>query len=127
LMAITKGCMYLGIEQARVGNRVGDIGHAIQSYAENEHLGVVRDFTGHGVGQDLWESPVIPHFGHPKTGATLRLGMTIAIEPMITLGDWRAKVDPDGWTARTVDGSICVQYEHSVAITEDGPVILTEL
>jgi len=127
LMAVTLESLRAGIAQARPGNRLGDIGHAVQSLAEGEGLGVVREFTGHGVGQELWEEPEIPHFGQPGTGLRLREGMTIAIEPMITLGGWRARLDADGWTARTVDGSICVQYEHTVAVTADGPVILTEL
>jgi methionyl aminopeptidase len=127
LMEVTHEALYRGIAAAKPGNRVGDISHAIQSFAEPLGYGVVRDFTGHGVGQDLHEDPQVPHFGEPGTGPLLRPGMTLAIEPMITLGTWEAKVDRDGWTARTVDGSICVQYEHTVAITEDGPVILTEL
>lgn len=127
LMNVTRDSLYAGIMQAYPGKRLGDIGHAIQALAERHHLGVVRDFTGHGVGQDLWEDPPVPHFGHSGTGMGLRSGMTLAIEPMITLGDWQARVDPDGWTARTVDGSTCVQYEHTVAITTDGPLILTEL
>jgi methionyl aminopeptidase len=127
LMEVTHEALYRGIAAAKPGNRVGDISHAIQSFAEPLGYGVVRDFTGHGVGQDLHEDPQVPHFGEPGTGPLLRPGMTLAIEPMITLGTSEAKVDRDGWTARTVDGSICVQYEHTVAITEDGPVILTEL
>ncbi len=127
LMDVTKECLFIGIDQARTGNHVGDIGHAIAERAKQAGMGNVRQFTGHGVGQELWEDPTVPHYGSPGTGALLRPGMTLAIEPMITLGGWRAKVDPDGWTARTVDGSICVQYEHTVAITEDGPMILTQL
>lgn len=127
LMEETEQCLYEGIKAAKAGNRVGDIGHAIQSYAESRNYGVVREFTGHALGQDLHESPAIPHFGQPGTGAVLRAGMTVAIEPMITLGDWRSVVEDDGWTARTIDGSLCAQYEHTIAILDDGPVILTEL
>jgi methionyl aminopeptidase len=127
LMAVTRECLFLGIARAVAGNRVGDIGHAIQTFAEARGMGVVREFTGHGVGQALWEPPAIPHYGAPGTGTLLRAGMTLAIEPMITLGGWEAKTDADGWTVRTVDGSICVQYEHSVAVTANGPVVLTEL
>ncbi|MDF2626847.1 MAG: peptidase [Symbiobacteriaceae bacterium] len=127
LMETTLACLNAGIAQAVEGNRVGDIGHVIQTLAEGQGYGVVRQFTGHGVGQDLWESPAVPHYGKPGTGAQLRNGMVLAIEPMITLGTWRAKGDDDGWTARTVDGSICVQYEHSIAITAEGPVVLTQL
>lgn len=125
LMDDTRQSLFLGIEQARVGNRIGDIGHAIQAFAEPRGYGVVREFTGHGVGQDLWEEPVVPHYGKPAAGRTLRPGMTLAIEPMLTLGAWRSQIDDDGWTARTIDGSICVQYEHTVVVTEEGPVILT--
>lgn len=127
LMEDTLQSLYIGIEQARVRNRVGAIGHAIQSFAEPRGYGVVREFTGHGVGQDLWEEPVVPHFGKPTGGRLLKAGMTLAIEPMLTLGTWRSEVDHDGWTARTMDGSICVQYEHTIAVTEEGPVILTAL
>lgn len=127
LMDLTKESLFLGIEAAKVGNRVGDIGHAIQTFAEGHGLGVVRDFTGHALGQELHEDPQVPHFGKPGTGALLRTGMTLAIEPMLTLGTWECYVERDGWTARTKDGSLCVQYEHTIALTDDGPVILTEL
>lgn len=127
LMDSTLECLRAGIAVAAPGCRLGDIGHAIQSLAEGRGLGVVRDFTGHGVGQELWEAPQVPHYGEPGTGIQLRPGMVLAIEPMITLGDWRARIDDDGWTARTADGSICVQYEHTVAVTDHGPVVLTEL
>jgi methionyl aminopeptidase len=127
LMEATQKSLFLGIEQARPDNRVGDIGHAIQTYAEGLGYGVVREFTGHGVGQELHESPTVPHYGRPGQGTKFRSGVVIAIEPMITTGDWRSKVEADGWTARTADGSLCAQYEHTVAITDDGPVILTEL
>lgn len=123
----TKQALFIGIEQARAGNRLGDISYAIQSYADSFGYGVVREFTGHGVGADLHEDPPVPHFGEKGTGVLLRSGMTLAIEPMITLGTWESKVDRDGWTARTADRSVCVQFEHTVAITDDGPVILTEL
>ncbi|MFZ5817198.1 MAG: type I methionyl aminopeptidase [Bacillota bacterium] len=127
LMEDTQRSLFIGIEQARAGNRVGDIGHAIQAFAEPLGYGVVREFTGHGVGEELWEEPVVPHYGKPGSGRPLAPGMTVAIEPMLTLGAWRATIDEDGWTARTLDGSVCVQYEHTVAITEEGPVILTAL
>lgn len=127
LMERTHEALMIGIAQAKPGNRVGDISHAIQTYAEGFGYGVIQDFTGHGVGQELHEDPPVPHFGEPGTGPQLRPGMTLAIEPMITLGTWESKVDPDGWTARTKDGSVCVQYEHTVAITEHGPEIMTKL
>lgn len=125
LMEVTKEAMYRGIEQAVVGNRIGDIGHAIQSFAESRGYGVVRDFIGHGIGPSIHEEPAVPHYGQAGRGQRLREGMTITIEPMITTGDWNISLDEDGWTARTADGSLCAQYEHSLAITKDGPVITT--
>lgn len=125
LMAVTKKSLYLGIEQAQVGNRIGDIGYAIQNYAEGEGYGVVRDFIGHGIGPSIHEDPAVPHYGHKGKGLRLKEGMVITIEPMITIGDWQMKMDPNGWTAYTRDGSLCCQYEHSLAITKEGPRILT--
>ncbi|WP_321384444.1 type I methionyl aminopeptidase [uncultured Enterococcus sp.] len=126
LMAVTLEALKLGIEQAQVGNRVGDIGHAIQSYAEAKGFGVVRDFIAHGIGPTIHEEPFFPHYGIAGKGLRLKEGMTITIEPMITTGTWRMQMDSNGWTARTIDGGFCAQYEHSIAITKDGPVIMTE-
>lgn len=126
LMDVTLEALRRGIAAARVGNRLGDISHAIQSYAEAEGMGVVREFTGHGIGRAMHEAPSLPHYGPPGVGPVLREGLVLAIEPMLTLGDWRARIEADGWTARTVDGSLCAQYEHTVAITADGPVIFTD-
>lgn len=126
LMEITKNALTLGIEQAAVGNRLGDIGHAIQEYVESKGYGVVRDFIAHGIGPTIHEEPFFPHYGTAGKGLRLREGMTITIEPMITTGTWRMKMDPNGWTARTIDGGYCAQYEHSLAITHNGPIILTE-
>lgn len=126
LMEVTKEAMYRGIEQAKVGNRMGDIGHAIQSYAEAAGFGVVRDFIGHGIGPTIHEDPQVPHYGLPGKGLRLKEGMTITIEPMITTGTWKMHLDDNGWTARTRDGGYCAQFEHSLAITADGPVLLTE-
>ncbi|WP_282939096.1 type I methionyl aminopeptidase [Paenibacillus sp. RC67] len=125
LMEITQQSMYKGIEQALVGNRLGDIGHAIQSFVEPTGFSVVRDFCGHGVGPTLHEDPQVPHFGKPGTGLRLKEGMIITIEPMINTGGWHAMMDANDWTARTVDGSLSAQYEHTVAITANGPLILT--
>ena len=125
-MEVTKKALYLGIEQAQVGNRIGDIGHAIQTYAEGEGFSVVRDFTGHGIGPSIHEDPHIPHFGLPNKGLRLKEGMVITIEPMINEGAWQSKMDSNNWTARTVDGSRSAQYEHQIVITKDGPLILTE-
>ncbi|REJ07300.1 type I methionyl aminopeptidase [Halobacillus trueperi] len=126
LMDVTKTSLYKGIEQAVPGNRIGDIGHAIQSYAEGEGYSVVRDFTGHGIGDSIHEDPYIPHFGAAGKGARLKEGMVITIEPMINIGAWGSQMDENNWTARTVDGSLSAQYEHTVAITKEGPFILTE-
>jgi methionyl aminopeptidase len=125
LMEVTKRALYLGIEQAQVGNRIGDIGHAIQTYAEKEGYGVVRDFVGHGIGPTIHESPMIPHYGEAGKGLRLKEGMVITIEPMINTGTWKMKMDPNGWTAYTLDGGLSCQYEHSLAITKEGPRILT--
>src|SRR5690625_542291 len=126
LMEVTKNALYLGIEQAQVGNRIGDIGHAIQTYAEGEGFSVVREFTGHGIGPTIHEPPHIPHFGEPNKGIRLKEGMVITIEPMINEGTWRSQMDDNGWTARTQDAGRSAQYEHTLAITKDGPRILTE-
>lgn len=126
LMEVTKKALYIGIEQAKVGNRVGDIGHAIQTYAEGEGFSVVREFTGHGIGPTIHEPPHIPHFGEPGKGPRLREGMVITIEPMLNEGDWRSKMDANNWTARTIDQSRSAQYEHTIAILKDGPLILTD-
>src|SRR5699024_7721369 len=126
LLDVTKKSLYKGIEQAQVGNRIGDIGHAIQTYAEGEGFSVVREFTGHGIGPTIHEPPHIPHFGYPNKGLRLKEGMVITIEPMINEGSWQSKMDSNQWTARTVDQGRSAQYEHTLAITKDGPLVLTE-
>lgn len=126
LLDVTKTALYKGIEQAQVGNRIGDIGHAIQSYAEGEGFSVVRDFTGHGIGPTMHEPPHVPHFGLPNKGVRLKEGMVITIEPMINEGSWQSKMDANNWTARTIDKGRSAQYEHTLAITKEGPVILTD-
>lgn len=126
LLDVTKESLYKGIEQALDGNRIGDISHAIQTFAESHGFSVVRDFVGHAIGQEMHEDPQIPHYGPPHRGGRLKEGMVITIEPMINVGKYHSKIDEDGWTARTVDGSLSAQYEHTIAITKDGPVILTE-
>ncbi|MDR0690474.1 MAG: type I methionyl aminopeptidase [Streptococcaceae bacterium] len=127
LMEVTKTALYKGIEQAVVGKRIGDIAHAIQTYAESFGYGVVRDFVGHGIGPTIHEAPAVPHYGKAHSGLRLKEGMTITIEPMINMGDWqmRETIDQNGWTAYTKDGLLSCQYEHSIAITADGPQILT--
>ena len=126
LLETTKESLYAAIEVAQVGNRMGDIGHAIQSIAEPRGLSVVRQFIGHGIGQSMHEDPQVPHFGTKGKGLRLKEGMVITIEPMLNTGVYEAKVDQNNWTARTVDGGLSAQYEHTVAITKDGPVIMTE-
>ncbi|OUQ86432.1 type I methionyl aminopeptidase [Brevibacillus brevis] len=126
LLEVTEKSLYLGIEQAVVGNRIGDISHAIQTYAQAQGYSVVRDFTGHGIGQEMHEEPFVPHFGPPGRGQRLKEGMVITIEPMLNIGTYHAKVDEDGWTARTRDGKLSAQYEHTLAITANGPLILTK-
>ncbi|NLM06802.1 MAG: type I methionyl aminopeptidase [Tissierellia bacterium] len=126
LMKATKEALYLGIDQARVGNRLGDIGHAIQSHVEALGYSVVRDFVGHGIGKNIHEEPQVLHYGTPGRGTRISEGMVFTIEPMINAGNYQLKIDSNGWTARTVDGSLSCQYEHTIAITKDGPDILTE-
>ncbi|MBM7659748.1 methionyl aminopeptidase [Bacillus mesophilus] len=126
LLDVTKEALYLGIEKAVAGNRIGDIGHAIQTYVEAEGFSVVRDFIGHGIGPTIHEEPQVPHFGLPHRGLRLKEGMVITIEPMVNVGDWPSKMDENGWTARTVDGTLSAQYEHTIAITNKGPILLTE-
>ncbi len=126
LLDVTKEALYKGIEQATIGNRLGDIGHAIQSFVEEKGYSVVRDFVGHGIGKDMHEDPQVPHYGVKGRGQRLLEGMVITIEPMINIGSYRMKMDDNGWTSRTVDGELSAQYEHTLAITKDGPIILTD-
>jgi methionyl aminopeptidase len=126
LVQNTKRCLEIGIEAVRPGGRVGDIGHAIQTYAESLGYTVVRDFVGHGIGRGFHEEPQISHIGQPGKGVRLEPGMTFTVEPMINAGDWRIKIMKDGWTAVTLDRSLSAQFEHTVAIRADGSVeILT--
>lgn len=127
LLTTTEKCLFLGIEQAVVGNRIGDIGHAIQKYAESQGFSVVRHFIGHGIGKKMHEAPEVPHYGPAGRGVRLKEGMVITIEPMLNTGSYQIKIDKDGWTARTADGGLSAQYEHTIAITADGPLILTQL
>ena len=125
LLDATKESLYEGIAAAKAGNRVGDIGHAVQSYVEARSYSVVRDFVGHGVGAKLHEEPSIPNYGTPGRGVRLMPGMTIAIEPMINMGDYNVEVLDDEWTTVTSDGSLSAHFEHTVVVTADGPRILT--
>lgn len=123
----TRDALNEGIKKAVVGGRIGDIGSTIARYCEQRGYGVVREFTGHGIGAKLHEGPEVPNFGTPGRGVRLLPGMTIAIEPMINEGRAQVKTLSDGWTVKTVDGKLSAHFEHTVAITEDGPVILTQL
>lgn len=127
LLKVTEEALYKGIEKAVMGNRLSDISHAIQSYVEEKGYSVVRDYVGHGIGQEMHEEPQLPHFGLPGRGPRLKEGMVLAIEPMVNIGDFRVKVKEDNWTVVTSDGSLSAQFEHTVAITKKGPWILTEL
>ena len=126
LMAITYGGLMAGIAAAKAGNRLSDIGHAIQTFVEARGLKVVQEFVGHGVGRSMHEPPQVSHWGAPGKGPILRPGMVIAIEPQVNLGGRAVQMLADGWTAVTLDGKISAHYEHTVAITADGPWVLTE-
>ncbi|NEN93049.1 MAG: type I methionyl aminopeptidase [Okeania sp. SIO3H1] len=126
LVEVTEKSMYLGIAEVKPGNKIGDIGAAIQEYAEAQGFSVVRDFVGHGVSNVFHTAPQIPHYGTRGKGTKLRTGMVFTIEPMINEGTWEAKVLKDGWTAITKDGKLSAQFEHTVAVTETGVEILTQ-
>ena len=126
LLDATRESLYEGIKQAKAGNRLGDIGSTVQRYVEARGYSVVRDFVGHGVGANLHEDPSVPNYGTPGRGVRLLPGMTIAIEPMVNQGGYEVQVQKDGWTTVTRDGKLSAHFEHTVAITPDGPVILTK-
>ncbi|MBQ7874293.1 MAG: type I methionyl aminopeptidase [Oscillospiraceae bacterium] len=126
LLDVTKQSLYKGIEMATVGHRVGDISNAVQTYCEDRGYSVVREFVGHGVGRSVHEDPEVPNFGAAGHGPRLVNGMVIAIEPMINAGTRFVSTDSNGWTVRTKDGKLCAHFEHTIAITEDGPIILTD-
>lgn len=127
LMNATEESLYKAIEMARVGNRLSDISHAVQSYVESKGYSAVREFVGHGIGKSLHEQPQVPNFGPPQRGIRLKAGMVLAIEPMINQGGCGVRVKPDGWTAVTEDGLLSSHFEHSVAITEKEPYILSKI
>jgi methionyl aminopeptidase len=126
LLRVTEASLYAAIEKAVPGGRLGDIGWAVQSMCEAEGYGVVKEFVGHGIGKSMHEDPQVPNVGNPGKGPRLKPGMVLAIEPMINAGSAEVRVLADGWTAITVDGSWSAHFEHTVAITKDGPRILTE-
>jgi methionyl aminopeptidase len=125
LMRVTQECLMLGIAQMQIGNRLGDIGHAVQAHAESHGYGVVRALVGHGVGRKMHEDPQVPNYGNPGEGTILRKGLVLAIEPMITAGTWEVETLDDGWTVVTEDGKLAAHFEHTIAITGEGPKILT--
>ena len=127
LMQVTEQSLYAGIAQAKDGNRLGDISAAVQDMVEDAGYSVVRDFVGHGIGKNLHEDPQIPNFGKKGRGIELKRGMILAIEPMVNEGKYKVEVLPDGWTVITKDGSLSAHFEHSVAITDNGPEILSKL
>ncbi len=126
LIEVTRGALEEAIDSIRVGNRVSDISSAIQNYVEARGYSVVRDFVGHGIGRELHEDPQVPNFGAPGNGARLKPGMVLAIEPMVNAGGHEVEIKKDGWTAVTKDGKLSAHFEHSVAVTENGPMVLSE-
>jgi len=127
LLTVAEQALFLGIEQARVGNRLSDISHAVQSHVEAHGFSVVRDYVGHGIGRQMHEAPQIPNFGPPGRGPRLKSGITLAIEPMVNMGGYQVEVLADNWTVVTRDKCWSAHFEHTVAVTDEGPVILTVL
>lgn len=125
LVDVTRESLDEGIRQARPGNRLGAISHAIQTYVESRGFGVVREYVGHGVGRQMHEEPQVPNYGPPDRGPLLKKGMVLALEPMVTMGDWRTRQMEDNWTVKTVDGSLAAHFEHTIAITDGEPRVLT--
>lgn len=125
LLDVTRESLDRAVTQCRPGRRIGDISHAVQEHVERHGFSVVRAFVGHGIGRELHEDPQIPNFGEPGRGPVLKPGMVLAIEPMVTMGGWEVRILPDRWTAVTEDGSLAAHFEHTVAISENGPDVLT--
>ena len=125
LVDVTRESLSRGIAAMQPGNRLGDIGAAIQGFVEQEGFGVVRDFVGHGIGRQMHEEPAVPNYGTPGTGVRLEPGLVLAIEPMVTQGHWSVRLLDDGWTVVTQDGKLAAHFEHTIALTENGPEILT--
>jgi methionyl aminopeptidase len=126
LLDVTEASLFKGLEQARTGNRLSDIGHAVQAHVESHGFSVVREYAGHGIGQQMHEDPSIPNYGPPGRGPILKTGMTLAIEPMVNVGTQKTRTLQDRWTVVTADGSLAAHFEHTVAVTENGPDILTK-
>ena len=127
LLDVTEKSLYLGLEEAKPGERLSNISHAIQTFVESKGFSIVREYVGHGIGQDLHEDPQIPHYGPPNKGPRLRPGMVLCVEPMVNAGSRYVKTLSDNWTVVTVDGKMCAHFEHTVAITETGFEILTRI
>ena len=127
LIEVTRNSFWKGIEALQIGNRLGDVGHAIDSLVVENGFSTVRRYVGHGIGTNLHESPDVPNFGTPGRGTRLCAGMTLAIEPMVNVGTFEVKEMPDGWTVKTLDGSLSAHYENTVALTSDGVIVLTEV
>jgi len=127
LLKVTEEALYKGIEKAHFGNRIGDISYAIQKHVESNGFNVIREFVGHGVGRQLHEPPEVPNFGKPGKGPKIEIGMVLAIEPMVSAGNPEVEILEDGWTAVTKDRSLAAHFEHSVAITPQGPEILSRI
>lgn len=127
LLKVTRDSLYEGIKQAKVGNYLHDISFAVQDYVESKGYSVVRELVGHGIGKSMHEAPQVPNFGEKGTGIIIKPGLTIAVEPMVTAGSYEVEFLNDGWTAVTSDGSLAAHFEHSLAITSQGTIILTEL
>lgn len=125
LLDVTRQSLELAIEECRPGRRLSDVSHAVQRHVEGHGFAVVRAFVGHGIGRALHEEPQVPNFGEPGRGPQLRPGMVLAIEPMVTMGSWEVRILDDGWTAVTKDGSLAAHFEHTIAVREDGPDVLT--
>ena len=127
MIEATKESFYRGVANAVIGKRLGDIGSAVESYTNSCGFSVVREFVGHGIGREVHEDPNVPNYGTPGRGTRLLKGMTIAVEPMVCAGKANVKVLSDGWTVVTLDGSLAAHYEHTIAITEEGPILLTKI
>jgi methionyl aminopeptidase len=125
LVAVTHEALWRGIERIRPGAKMGEISSAIQEYVEAHGYSVVREYVGHGVGRDMHEEPQVPNYGSPDRGPVLKKGMVLALEPMVNVGGWRTKKHNDGWTVSTLDGSLSAHFEHTVAVTDNGPDVLT--
>lgn len=125
LLRITEESLYKAIEQMNVGTRIGTVSHAVQAHAEKEGFSIVREYTGHGIGRAMHEAPQVPNFGRPDTGFRLQPGLVLAVEPMVNVGVWQTETLDDEWTVVTADGEYSAHFEHTIAVTEDGPQILT--